>query len=115
MEFSLRVGDMSFFVFCKFEIVIFKIVQVMTENIPFAFLYVLSILLLSLLFYYYYLFIFSFIYFDVPFKIFPVHVRRTISWWAKTGEPREKPPVTPANRTWLKGSRLYNKSRNLGL
>ena len=30
-------------VFCKFEIVIFKIVQVMTENIPFAFLYVLSI------------------------------------------------------------------------
>ena len=43
MEFSLRVGDMSFFVFCKFEIVIFKIVQVMTENIPFAFLYVLSI------------------------------------------------------------------------
>ena len=43
MEFSLRVGDMSFFVFCKFEVVIFKIVQVMTENIPFAFLYVLSI------------------------------------------------------------------------
>ena len=43
MEFSLRVGDMSFVVFCKFEIVIFKIVQVMTENIPFAFLYVLSI------------------------------------------------------------------------
>ena len=43
MEFSLRVGDMSFFVFCKFEIAIFKIVQVMTENIPFAFLYVLSI------------------------------------------------------------------------
>ena len=44
MEFSLRVGDMSFFLFCRFEIVIFKIVQVMTENIPFAFLYVLSIL-----------------------------------------------------------------------
>ena len=43
MEFSLRVGDMSFFVFCKLEILIFKIVQVMTENIPFAFLYVLSI------------------------------------------------------------------------
>ena len=43
MEFNLRVGDMSFFVFCKLEIVIFKIVQVMTENIPFAFLYVLSI------------------------------------------------------------------------
>ena len=47
MEFSLRVGDMSFFVFCKLEIVIFKIVQVMTENIPFAFLYVLSILLFA--------------------------------------------------------------------
>ena len=43
MEFSLRVGDMSFFGLCKFEIVIFKIVQVMTENIHFAFLYVLSI------------------------------------------------------------------------
>ena len=37
----MRVGNMSSFVFCKFEIVIFKIVQVMTENIPFAFLYVL--------------------------------------------------------------------------
>ena len=35
MEFSLRVGDMSFFVFCKFKIVISKIVEVMTENIPF--------------------------------------------------------------------------------
>ena len=43
MGFSLRIGDMSFFAFCKFDIVIFKIVQVMTENIPFAFLYVLSI------------------------------------------------------------------------
>ena len=39
MEFSLRVGDMSFFVFYKFEIAIFKIVQVMAENIPFAFLH----------------------------------------------------------------------------
>ena len=46
MEFSLQVGDMSLFVFCKFEIVIFKIVQAMTENIPFAFLYVLSIVYL---------------------------------------------------------------------
>ena len=44
MEFSLLVGEMTFFVFCKFEIDIFKIVQVMTENIPFAFLYVLRIL-----------------------------------------------------------------------
>ena len=47
MEFSLQVGNMSFFVFCKFEIVILKIVQVMTENIPFAFLYVLSIVCYS--------------------------------------------------------------------
>ena len=43
MEISLQVGDMSFFVISKFEIVIFKNVQVMTENIHFAFLYVLSI------------------------------------------------------------------------
>ena len=43
MEFSLKVEDMSFFVISKFEIVIFKNVQVMTENIHFAFLYVLSI------------------------------------------------------------------------
>ena len=43
MEFSLQVGDMSFFVISKFEIVIFKNVQVITENIHFAFLYVLSI------------------------------------------------------------------------
>ena len=48
MEFSLLVGDMSFFVFYKFEIVIFKIVQVMTENIPFAFLYVLSIYIINI-------------------------------------------------------------------
>ena len=44
MEFSLWVGGMSFFVFCKFEVVVFNMVQVMTENIPFEFLYVLSIL-----------------------------------------------------------------------
>ena len=47
MEFSLPVGDILFFVFCKFEIhvhvFIFKIVQVMTENIHFVFLYVLCI------------------------------------------------------------------------
>ena len=49
MEFSLRVGNMSFFVFCKLEIVIFKIVKVMTENIPFVFLYVLSIYLFYVL------------------------------------------------------------------
>ena len=25
----------------------------------------------------------------------------TVSRWAKTGEPREKPPGTPTSRTWL--------------
>ena len=37
--------------------------------------------------------------FYVPFKIISVHMRR--KRWAKTGEPREKPPGTPASRTWL--------------
>ena len=44
-KYGMRVGDMSFFVFYKFESVIFKIVHVMTGNLPFAFLYVLSIVL----------------------------------------------------------------------
>ena len=48
MEFGLRVGDMSF-LFSVNLIVIFKIVQVMTENIPFAFLYVLSIYTINML------------------------------------------------------------------
>ena len=42
MEFNLLVGDMLFLLTCKFEMAIFKIVQVMIENIRFAFLYVLS-------------------------------------------------------------------------
>ena len=38
MEFGLRIEDMSFFVSCKLEIVIYKIVQVnITENLCFAF------------------------------------------------------------------------------
>ena len=40
MEFNLLVKDMLFFVSCKFEMAIIKIVQVMTEIIRFAFLYV---------------------------------------------------------------------------
>ena len=43
MEFNLLLGDMLFFATCKFETASVKIVQVMTENIRFAFLYVLSI------------------------------------------------------------------------
>ena len=48
-------------------------------------------------------FLFS-IQFYVPFKIIPAHMRRAegpLSRLAKTGEPREKPAVTPASRTWL--------------
>ena len=44
MEFNLLVADMLFCVTCKFEIAIFKSVQVTAENVRFAFLYVLSIL-----------------------------------------------------------------------
>ena len=46
---------------------------------------------------------FFLIQFYVPFKIISTHMRRAgpISRWAKTGEPREKPPGTPASRTWL--------------
>ena len=43
MEFNLLVVNMLFCVTCKFEMAIFKIAQVMTENIRFAFLYLLSI------------------------------------------------------------------------
>ena len=43
MEFSLRVVDMALFVFCKFEIVIVKIELVMTDNLHFTFLYIMSI------------------------------------------------------------------------
>ena len=34
-----------------------------------------------------------------PFKIISAHMRRTNQ--AKTGEPRENPPGTPARRVWL--------------
>ena len=47
-------------------------------------------------------YIFFFFQFNVPFKIIPAHMRRCQSvGGAKTGEPREKPPDTPASRTWL--------------
>ena len=43
MEVNRLEADMLFCVTCKFEMAIFKIVQAMTENIRFVFLYVLSI------------------------------------------------------------------------
>ena len=47
VKFNLLVGDRLFFFICKFEMAIFQIVQVMAENIRFAFLYVLSIFLID--------------------------------------------------------------------
>ena len=47
MDFSLLVGDTSVFDSRKFEMEIVKIVQVIAENIRFAFLYVLSIFILA--------------------------------------------------------------------
>ena len=39
---------------------------------------------------YWYVFLDLFIQFYIPFKIISAHMRRAISRWAKTGEPREK-------------------------
>ena len=48
-------------------------------------------------------FVFFLIQFNVPFKIISAYMRRANQYvgGAKTGEPREKPPDTPASRTWL--------------
>ena len=43
MEFSQLKIDILVYVFCKFEMYIFKIAQVISENICIAFLYVLRI------------------------------------------------------------------------
>ena len=43
MEFGQLMADILVYVSCKFEIDIFEIAQVIGENVPFAFLYVLSI------------------------------------------------------------------------
>ena len=43
MEFSQLMIDILVYVSCKFEIYIFKIAQVISENVHIAFLYVLSI------------------------------------------------------------------------
>ena len=43
MEFDLLMTDIPVYVFCKFEMYIFKIALVISENVCIAFLYVLSI------------------------------------------------------------------------
>ena len=43
MEFGQLMADILVYVSCKFEMYIFEIAQVIGENVPIAFLYVLSI------------------------------------------------------------------------
>ena len=43
MEFSQLMADIQVYESCKFEMYIFEIAQVIGENVPIAFLYVLSI------------------------------------------------------------------------
>ena len=43
MEFGQLMVDILVYVSCKFEMYIFEIAQVIGENVPIAFLYVLSI------------------------------------------------------------------------
>ena len=45
MEFGQRMADIIVYVSCKFEMYIFEIAQVIGDNVPIAFLYVLSIVL----------------------------------------------------------------------
>ena len=45
MEFGQLMIDILVYVSCKYEMYIFKIVQVISENVRIAFLYVLSILI----------------------------------------------------------------------
>ena len=45
MNFGQLMADILVYVSCKFEMYIFKIAQVIGENVPIAFLYVLSILI----------------------------------------------------------------------
>ena len=47
MEFCLLMKDILVYVSCKFEIYIFKVALVISENVRIAFLYVLSIYILS--------------------------------------------------------------------
>ena len=43
LEFGQLMADIQVYVSCKFEMYIFDIAQVIGENVPIAFLYVLSI------------------------------------------------------------------------
>ena len=43
MEFGQLIADILAYISCKFETYIFEIAQVIGENVPIAFLYVLSI------------------------------------------------------------------------
>ena len=47
MEFSQLMADILVYNSCKFEMYIFEIAQVISENVPIAFLYVLSIFVLD--------------------------------------------------------------------
>ena len=53
MEFSQLMIDILVYKSCQFEIYIFEIVQVIGENVPIAFLYVLSIFCLFVIFIYF--------------------------------------------------------------
>ena len=50
LEFGLLMRDIPVYVFCKFEMYIFKIALVISENLRIAFLYVLSILTILAIF-----------------------------------------------------------------
>ena len=47
MEFGKLMADIRVYVSCKFEMYIFEIAQVIGENVPIAFLYILSIYIWS--------------------------------------------------------------------
>ena len=51
LEFGLLMRDIPVYISCKFEMYIFKIARVISENVRIAFLYVLSILTVLELFY----------------------------------------------------------------
>ena len=48
MEFGQLMADIRVYVSCKFEMYIFEIAQVIGENVPIAFLYVLSIFVFTI-------------------------------------------------------------------
>ena len=54
MEFGLLMADIPVYVSCKFEMYIFKIALVISENVCIAFLYVLSIFVIRYFPFWYY-------------------------------------------------------------